>query len=65
MRIAKLLLAVLLMTAISSQAKDYTIKSPNGKIAVTTDNGMVLQVTRCGKPLTKVIASISDTKGVR
>ena len=54
-----------MMTAVSTQAKDYTVTSPNGKIVVTTDNGTVLRITRCGKPLTTVTASIGDTKGVR
>ena len=66
MRTVKYLLVGLLLTmAVGTQAKDYTVTSPNGKIAVTTDNGTVLRVTRCGKPLTKVIASMCDTKGVR
>ena len=60
-----LLVGLLLTMAIGSQAKDYTVTSPNGKIAVTTDNGTVLRITHCGTHLSKVVASMNDAKGVR
>ena len=60
-----LMVGLLLTMAVSTQAKDYTITSPDGKIAVTTDDGRELRITRCGKPLTKITASMHETKGIR
>jgi len=60
-----LVTVMLTLGGICAQGKDYTVTSPNGKIAVTTDNGTVLRVIRCGKPLTNVTASMGDTKGIR
>ena len=46
-------------------AKEHTVKSPDGKIEVTTANGTVLSVTYEGRLLTTVTASLYASKGVR
>jgi alpha-glucosidase len=46
-------------------AKNYMVKSPNGKNLVTTENGTVLRIIHNGQPLTTVTVSMFDSKGVR
>ena len=56
---------VTLLACSMLSAKNYMVKSPNGKNLVTTENGTVLRIIHNGQPLTTVTASMFDSKGVR
>jgi alpha-glucosidase len=59
------MLVVTLLACSMLSAKNYMVKSPNGKNLVTTENGTVLRIIHNGQPLTTVTVSMFDSKGVR
>ena len=64
-RLKLLTLTFALMACTTIAAKDYTVKSPDGRITVTTTNGQLLNVTHDGRTITTVNASLFASKGIR
>ena len=64
MRTVKYLLAGLLLTmVVCTQAKDYKLTSPNGKLNVTIGHGVTISVSHQGNNLVTATASLASMNG--